>query len=285
MELPSKVVSIHSKCIKLIRTDFGGSQLSDKSSHRNCCPRFISDRVAEVDFVLCRSRFLWWMNLTQSAIQKHIIYLMHFFSCFNFAVDSPLTKSIFGEHAIIISIHWIVMDLNVVAEHEALKWSKRKAKIVCSYIHGVKRSTLTKRWFGQIYRIKASFTSQKRKDLKKRQMKCLSYPTGLLVSQQQVHIYTILKVFSAYLVIFFAKNYTKHSFTKEKKFAVHTLTEFMNYWKLHRCRWLFLFVLKVHPNMYDMVPYSVSVHIYKRLKYGKSVWIHLEKIKISLNNL
>lgn len=40
---------------------------------------------------------------------------MHFFSCFNFTVDSPLTKSIFGEHAVIISIQWIVMNLSWVS--------------------------------------------------------------------------------------------------------------------------------------------------------------------------
>lgn len=50
------------------------------------------------------------MNLTQSAVEKHIIYLMHFFLALISPSIPPLTKSIFGEHAIIISIHSLDCD-------------------------------------------------------------------------------------------------------------------------------------------------------------------------------
>lgn len=48
---PSEVASIHSKCNKRMRLRFSWAfQICSDCSHRNC-PYFISDRVAEVDFV------------------------------------------------------------------------------------------------------------------------------------------------------------------------------------------------------------------------------------------
>lgn len=48
---PSEVASIHSKCNKRMRLRFWWAfQICSRCSHRNC-PYFISDRVAEVDFV------------------------------------------------------------------------------------------------------------------------------------------------------------------------------------------------------------------------------------------
>lgn len=96
---------------------------------------FVTELLRLISFVLRWPRLvlfllLWWMNLTQNAIQKHIIYLMHLFSCFNFTVDSPLTKSIFGKHAVIISIHWIVMNLRVCTAAtnipDAKEWKRNK---------------------------------------------------------------------------------------------------------------------------------------------------------------
>lgn len=168
------------------------------------------------------------------------------FSCINFTVDSPLTKSIFGEHAIIISIHWIVMDLwmAVTAKQNSQAWEKEKEKLLswkerknelCAVIHGVvpKMHSLNDESVKYIYRIKASFYFLKRKkDFKKQQMKCLSYPTGLLVSQQQVYNLYNLKV---YFCVFFGKRklYAER-IIHSQRIAVRTLTIFMNYWKL-RC--------------------------------------------------
>lgn len=70
------------------------------------------------------------MILTQSAVEKHIIYLMHFFLALISPSIPPLTKSIFGEHAIIISIHWIVMDLNGCYHETVKRVRKRKRKIL-----------------------------------------------------------------------------------------------------------------------------------------------------------
>lgn len=129
-----------------------------------------------------------------------------------------------------------------------------------------------------LYRIKASFFFEiKTKYHKKKRMKCLSYPTDLLVCQQQVNIYTIYKI---YFCVFFCSFFTQNlyeSFIHKK--SVRTI--FMNYWKLlytmhtHRCIWLFLFVLKVHPIPFIYCSKKRAKYIWKNqcsLEYG--VWIH-----------
>lgn len=99
-----------------------------------------------------------------------------------------------------------------------------------------------------------------------------------------LHLYNLKVYFCVFFWLFFTqKNYTNHSFTKKKnatnRYVLSLYSWIIENYYTHRCRWLFLFVLKVHPKytLYAQfeamtkkrkVQYSLgSERISKRLKY------------------